>query len=247
MTVIALLMVGDGDLAILKETLPRNEHTFDVLYALCFTEEIADYLRPHPKCALAVSHEDVGYDLPATDGWRQAVYAPAAADHGTDNLFTLLNADEVWPFDPRSIPGAQDDGERVFMFRLPMFFTRHGEPWDETQPALDQLRWSFRPGWPEARMFHGGPTARFDPVRHYHCIPFPAGIPVVWTGLEIEHYPYRGPSDYAYKREASRSFSPANYGYDSPFWTPEMIDRVLRHDSGHYSQIKEGAPWTPSR
>ena len=225
---IGLLMVcGEDD--ILERTLAHNAQFVDWLYVLDGTipnSKSKAICEAHPKCAGYTRDADLDtgrYGGYPRDGWRQHLYEQAAADHGRDHWFLLLHGDELWTGLPDT------EGFDGFIFRLPFFFPREGEPWDDSVHPLDQLRWSLGPGWPEFRMFRGSPDVNFDPRQHFNVTP--SGLNRIGgCDYAILHYLYRAPDAQrarAATHERSR-FDPDNYQHithgDNVYWTDEMID-----------------------
>ncbi len=229
---IGLLLVAEEN-DILPRVLELNDPVFDLLYVL-------DGTKPNKASwnFCASTGKLAGYwtddDLPRPPdpegtvcGYRGFIYDEAVKLHGTDHWFLELHGDEVWTFDPQDVidenPGA--DG---FIFPLPFYFPRADEYWDDTTHPLDQLRWHMLPGWPEFRMFRGGPDVRFDPAQHFNTQPH--GLQnVIKVDYPIKHYPYRSPQAQHAKAELHErtGFDPANYQHivndDQVFWTDAMI------------------------
>ena len=143
-----------------------------------------------------------------------------------------MHGDEIWTVDPRSLIG---DGADGYIVRLPFYFPRHGDPWDDTKNPLDQLRWKLSPGWPEFRLFRGNPGVQFGVEQHFDTMP--SGITnVSWSGAEVKHYPYRSPATQRARAQLHErtGFDIDNYRHiidgDNVFWTDEMIARYQTQD-----------------
>ncbi len=159
-------------------------------------------------------------------------------DHGSNNWFLLLHGDEIWTFDPRDVMSGDHDG---YVFRLPFYFPKDGEPWDKYQHPVDQLLWSLGPGWPEFRMFRGNPRVKYDYAQHFNVRP--QGLEsVVTCDQEILHYPYRSPKVQRARaaRHERTQFDPDNYQHivndDQVFWTDDMISRS--QERPHSSELR---------
>lgn len=227
---IGLLMVADED-DILGRTLEINAGYVDCFYVLNGSNDTTrseDLLTGHEKCWGYWTDNELPEDeygtLPA-DGWRGFLYDEAADDHGYDNWFVLLHGDEIWTRDPRYIVAPRFDG---YVFRLPFYFPRAGEPWDYTRHPVDQLSWHLGPGWPEFRMFRGGDHVSYDPYQHFDVKP--RGVDRLALCMDrILHYPYRSPEVQrarAARHEQTR-FDPDNFQHivkdDAVYWTDDMI------------------------
>lgn len=224
---IGLLMINGED-DILERTLEHNTQFVDAFYVLDGTVDntVSEAVcRAHPKCWAYRRDADLPrppYTERTLCGYRQFIYQLAVMDHGPNNWFLVLHADEMWP-DPRNeTRGASHDG---FVYRLPFFFPRE---WDDDRHPLDQLHWSLWPGWPEFRLFKGGPGVAYDPVQEFNTRP--AGLSSVGYAADaILHYPYRSPwvqRDRALLHQRTQ-FDPDNYQHiihgDQVIWTDEMI------------------------
>lgn len=158
-------------------------------------------------------------------GYRQALLEMAVADYGCDNWFVVLHGDEVWTANPRLTVREEFDG---YVYLLPFFFPRDGEPWDDKKHPLDQLRWHLGPGFPEFRLFRGGPNVAYDPCQTFNTRP--NGIRNVALEPDpILHYLYRSPETQRARaaQHLETGFDPANYQHiaeqDQVYWTDEMI------------------------
>lgn len=226
---IGLMMVAEEN-DILADTLTQHEQIVDCFYALDGTRSDPGYshdtITASEKCAGYLTDRALGDDH-TTDGSRQALLDLAVRDHGSDHWFCLLHADEVWMCDPAEVivsyPGY--DG---YLFRLPFYVPR--EPWDNDVHPLDQLHWHFLPGWPEFRMFRGGPDVAYSPGQMFNVTP--TGINnTKQTGEVIRHYPYRSPRQQQLRAKAS--FDPDNYRHARQrryVWTNDMVaDALCQH------------------
>lgn len=230
---IGLLMVAEEN-DILERVLATHETIADVLYIL-------DGTTPNRKSKSILTNSPMlgGYwtdaDLPrppypegTTCGYRGFIYDQAVEEHGYDHWFLELHGDEVWTFHPAEVIDeyAHADG---FIFRLPFYFPR--EKWKPNVHPLDQLHWHYRPGWPEFRMFKGGPDVRFDPNQHFNTQP--SGLNnIVWDHTHrINHYPYRSPKQQKLRADhhAIHGLDPANYAHAAAgdfYWTDEMVEQA---------------------
>jgi hypothetical protein len=228
---------------ILEAVLTEHSKIVDAFYVLDGTapnDESKAICQSFDKCAGYATDADLPrppYPEGTTCGYRQFPYEMAVADYGCDNWFLELHGDEVWTFDPREITGGGADG---FIFRLPCYFPRAGEEWDDTKPPLEQLTWHVGPGWPEFRMFRGGPDINFDVNQHFNTKPNGLGR-VVDTGHIIKHYPYRSPKvqrERALLHQRTR-FDPDNYTHileeDAVYWTDERIRKFQQ--SPHFTEL----------
>lgn len=226
---IGLLMIN-GENDILERTLSINAELVDCFYVLDGTtpnRKSERICRSHGKC-WGYWHD---YRMPVMgrygtlprDGWRQHLYEHAAVDHGRDNWFLLLHGDEVWT----GLPDNMDDHDG-FMFSLPVYFPRAGEPWNPDVHPLDQLKWHLAPGYREFRMFRGGPDVNYDPQQHFNVTP--SGIHRIGgCNKPIKHYPYRAPE--LQRERAARhqvtGFDPGNYQHitddDAVYWDDQRI------------------------
>ena len=235
---IGLLMVADED-DILERTLDHNSQYLDAFYVLDGSTDRTEserICRAHPKCWGYRTDADLPrppYPEKSVCGYRQFMLDHAYQDHGYDNWFMVLHADELWTFDPNELVKQRAyDG---FVFRLPFFFPREGEPWDYHRHAIDQLSWSLGPGWPEFRLFKGGAHVAYEPTQRFNTRP--NGLTnVAVSGLPILHYPYRSP-EVQRRRAATHErtqFDPDNYQHivndDAVYWTDDMIGLYRRRN-----------------
>lgn len=229
---IGLLLVNEED-DILADTLAANAPLVDCFYVLDGT---ADNLHSrwvcesYLKCVGYWRDQDVPYDGPPRDGWRQFLYQHAVENHGHDNWFLLLHGDEVWTEHPADIAG-RHPGCDGLGFRLPFFVPREQDGWDPGRTPTDQLRWMLGPGWPEFRMFRGSPNVAFDPSQHFNVTP--AGLnAIAFTPYKILHYPYRSPEQQA--RRAQVTWDPDNYT-QTGLWSDERIESMRSHE--HFREL----------
>jgi hypothetical protein len=227
---IGLLMINGED-DVLEQTLAANCRFVDCFYVLDGTvpNDVSRRIcEQHPKCWGYLTDNDLPHprfpDRPV-DGYRQAIYELAVAEHGHDNWFLLLHGDEMWTALPDDLEA--HDG---FSFPLPFYFPRAGETWDYSIAPLEQLRWHLRPGYPEFRMFHGAPTVRFLESQHFNVTP--NGLQNIgWCDAPIKHYLYRSPEAQRARaaQHTASGFDPDNYLHivngDAVYWTDAMIDR----------------------
>ena len=172
------------------------------------------------------------YTPDARDGYRQFLYEHAITDHGHDNWFLLLHADEIWKQHPSGIVAAYPNHDG-FGFLLPFFVPRERDGWDDRHPFA-QLRWMLGPGWPEFRMFHGNPDVAYDPGQHFNVTP--SGLRnIAMTPNLIYHYPYRSPAVQA--ERAAVTFDPDNYRHTG-LWSDARIDECL-HSNPHAALLME--------
>lgn len=235
---IGLLLVNEED-DVLADTLTRHCDYVDVFYALDGTADNTyskSVITSADKCARYTT--DAELDGPVRDGTRQVLYDQAVGDYGYDHWFLLLHADEVWTCDPRWLTEAYPavDG---YGFRCPFYFPRQGEPWDYDKSALSQLHWHYAPGWPEFRMFKGGPDVAYDTTQHSSTQP--AGlVNVVWTREPIRHYPYRSPESQRARAAAHlrSGFDLSNYqhvlDHDAVYWDD---DRIAAARCAHHTEV----------
>lgn len=228
---VGLLMIN-GENDILERTLAANCEFVDCFYALDGTtpnEHSKAIVTAHPKCEGYVTDDEVAGErfgpLPR-DGWRQFLYEQASAAYGRDNWFLLLHGDEVWT----GLPDNMDDHDG-FMFSLPVYFPRAGEPWNPNVHPLDQLRWHLGPGYREFRMFKGGDHVNYEPQQHFNVTP--SGIHRVGgCDKPIKHYPYRAPELQRERaaRHQQTGFDPGNYQHitddDAVYWDDQRIEGV---------------------
>ncbi len=230
---VGLLMVAHEN-DILERVLAGHEQIVDVLYVL-------DGTVPNDYSARILSRSSklAGYwtdaELPRPPypegtvcGYRGFIYDQAVAEIGWEHWFLELHGDEVWTFHPQEAIDSHD-GADGFIFPLPFYFPR--EPWREGVHALDQLHWHMTPGWPEFRLFYGGPGVGFDPAQHFNTQP--GGLlNVVHDHRPIRHYPYRSPQVQRDRAQlhARTGFDPDNYRHivdgDHVYWTDEMIEQA---------------------
>ncbi len=228
MKFIGLLMVADED-DILDRTLEHNLGFVDWFYVLDGSKNPTrhGHMDWPFKCMGAYQDKDLpaGYPEKPTDGYRQFLLQKAVADWGPDNWFVLLHGDEMWTADPRDIATRNADG---FVFPLPFFFPREGEEWQDDVHPIDQLHWALGPGWPELRMFRGGPDVHYHSQQHFNVTP--GGLhTLAHVDAPIFHYPYRSPEVQRARAERHQTtgFDPDNYQHitegDNVYWTDEMI------------------------
>lgn len=245
--IVGLLMI-DGEDDVLERVIAEHERIVDVFYVLDGTwpNDYSEMIcKTSDKCGGYLTDRDLPrprFPAQARDGSRQALLELAYAAHGHDNWFALLHGDEVWECDPREVI-ASPNGTDGFGFRLPFYFPRAGEPWREDVHPLDQLRWSLGPGFPEFRLFRGGPGVGFDPFQHSSTRP--GGIESVqWTSDTIRHYLYRSPENQIARAERRRAtgFDPANYEHISAeggvYWTDEMIDDYRQKPHAYFTELR---------
>ncbi len=229
---IGLLMVAGED-DILERTLDHNARFLDAFYVLdgsTDTTESERICRAHPKCWAYRQDKDLPrppYTERTLCGYRKFIHDIAVMDHGPNNWFMVLHADEMWTVDPKGLTrGLTHDG---VIFQLPFFFPREGEEWDDHKHPLDQLHWNLGPGWPEFRLFRGRKGVAYDELQEFNTKP--SGISNVGfcTDAPILHYPYRSPAVQrarAAQHEVTQ-FDPDNYQHivkeDAVYWTDEMI------------------------
>lgn len=239
MKFIGLLMIN-GENDILEDTLAINAEYVDAFYVLDGTvpnDESERICHGHPKCHGYTRDADLPPSYPANpvDGYRQHLYEQAVTDYGYDNWFLLLHGDEVWTEDPRAIVTDSADG---YCFQLPFFFPRAGEEWDYARSPLDQLTWRLGPGWPEFRMFRGGPGVRFAKSQHFNVTPQGIGR-IAWVADPILHYPYRSPE--VQRERAAQTWDPDNYQHvtdrDAVYWTDEMIAAYQARPQGFSTDL----------
>ena len=228
---IGLMMVAGED-DVLERSLDHNSQHFDAFYVLDGSDDNTEserICRAHPKCWGYRTDSQLPrppYTERTLCGYRQFIYEHAVIDHGTDNWFMVLHADELWTQNPREITwNSRHDG---FIYRLPFFFPREGEDWDDNQHPFDQLHWRMGPGWPEFRLFLGGPHVAYNPTQEFNTMP--SGIRHVGVAdAPILHYPYRSPEvQRARAQQHERTqFDPSNYQHivrdDQVYWTDSMI------------------------
>lgn len=233
---IGLLMVADEN-DILERTLEHNSQWFDAFYVLDGSTDTAEserVCRANPKCWGYRQDKDLPrppYTERTLCGYRKFIHDMAVIDHGFGHWFMVLHADELWTQDPRDITrNTSFDG---FVYRLPFFFPRDGEGWEYDIHPIDQLHWNLGPGWPEFRLFRGGPTVAYRPQQEFSACP--TGIrKVAVADATISHYPYRSPEvqrSRAALHEVTQ-FDPDNYQHivkeDRVFWTDDMIVAHMR-------------------
>jgi len=226
---IGLLMVADEN-DILRETLAAHERIIDCFYVLDGTvpnQESEAICRASPKCSGYWTDADLPrppYPEDPVDGYRQVLYEAATAEHGFDHWFLLLHADEVWTFDPAQAVQEHPEAQGI-IFPLPLYFPRE---WVDDVPPLEQLRWSLRPGYPELRMFRGGPRVEFHPAQHFDVTP--VGVTSKATSQRvIRHYAYRAPAVQRARaaRHIETGFDPDNHRHivdrDETIWDDSRI------------------------
>ncbi len=172
-------------------------------------------------------------------GYRKAIHDAAVADHGPDNWFLILHGDEVWTFDPRDYADDPHDG---FVFNLPFYFPRSGELWDDGVPPLEQLRWHFRPGYPEIRLFRGHAGVGYDAGQQWNA--GPRGLTNIGRfPRRIKHYLYRSPA--VQRERAARhertGFDPDNYRHitdgDHVYWDDQRIASYQAKGDGYWTEL----------
>lgn len=244
MTYLGLLMVADEN-DILAATLEHNLRYVDAFYVLDGTvpnRESEAICRSFDKCAGYITDAELPRppfpDKPVC-GYRKAIHDQAVADYGPDNWFLVLHGDEVWTFDPRKYAHDPHDG---FVFNLPFYFPRAGEPWDDEQPPLEQLRWHLRPGYPEVRLFRGGPGVAYHPEQRWNA--GPQGLLNIGRFPDrINHYLYRAPD--VQRARAARhqvtGFDPANYQHitdlDAVYWDDARIAGYQTQGHGYFREL----------
>jgi hypothetical protein len=246
---IGLLMINGED-DILEDTLAVNAAYCDAIYVLDGTQPNGDsyeICRAHRNMN-RYTHEDdepfrARYGYQPRDGWRQHLYEQATDDYGFDNYFLLLHGDEVWTADPR--PLVTDDAG-LYIFLLPFYFPREGEPWDDSRGPLEQLHWNLGPGYPEVRMFRGHPHVSYDPRQHFNVTP--QGVAGTrYLHPEIQHYPYRSPDMQRARaaKHAANGFDPANYQHvldgDHVYWSDAMIADYQAKPHGFFVDLRYDA------
>ncbi len=248
---IGLLMVAEEN-DILERVLAEHLEIVDCFYVLDGTTpgqaQITSWHACRSSgCCMGYWHDR---DLPrppypegTTCGYRGFIYDKAVEQWGWDHWFLELHGDEVWTFHPDEVI-ADHPGADGFIFPLPFYFPRADEPWKENVHPLDQLRWHMRPGWPEFRLFRGGPDVRFSPTQHFNTQP--QGLHhVVTDHRPIKHYPYRAPKVQRTKAalHEKTGFDPSNYQHivngDNVYWTDEMIEAAKC--PAHREVVCEGA------
>jgi hypothetical protein len=245
---IGLLMVAEEN-DILERTLDHNSQYLDAFYVLDGTPDNTESERickAHPKCwgySTDAQLPRPPYTSETLCGYRQFIYEQAVADNGSDNWFLILHGDEVWTQDPRIITtNTRYDG---FIYRLPFFFPREGEPWDDSLHPVDQLSWGLGPGWPEFRLFRGNPTVQYDPLQQFNTRPFGINL-VAATPALILHYPYRSPEVQRIRADLHQQskFDPDNFAHivsdDAVYWTDEMIAGYMK--VAWFSELREVKP-----
>jgi hypothetical protein len=227
---LGLLMVSDEN-DILAATLEHNLQYVDAFYALDGTvpnTESERICRSFDKCAGYITDAELPRppfpDRPVC-GYRKAIHDMAVADYGPDNWFLILHGDEVWTFDPRDYANDPHDG---FVFNLPFYFPRAGERWDDNLSPLAQLRWHFRPGYPEIRLFRGHDGVGYDPGQQWNA--GPQGLKNIGRfPRHIKHYLYRAPAVQRERaeRHVRTGFDPDNYrhilDHDAVYWDDARI------------------------
>ncbi len=231
---IGLMMVAGED-DILERTLDHNAKFLDAFYVLDGSDDVSlseRICRAHPKCWGYRQDKDLPrppYTERALCGYRKFIHDLAVEDHGPDNWFMVLHADELWTVDPKGLTrGIRQDG---VIFQLPFFFPREGEEWNDSVHPLDQLHWSLGPGWPEFRLFRGRDGVAYTELQEFNTRP--SGIQNVGVAdAPILHYPYRSPAVQrarAAQHEVTQ-FDPDNYQHivrdDAVYWTDDMIAKA---------------------
>ena len=240
MKFIGLLMVADEN-DVLDRTLAHNARFVDWFYALDGTSDRVQssaLITSHPKCAAYLHDENCG--VQPRDGWRQHLLDLAVLNYGPDHWFLLLHGDEVWTADPRETVAAHP-GHDHFLYRLPVYFPRAGEPWNYKRHPLDQLRWNLGPGWPEVRLFRGGEGVAFDPRQHFNVTP--SGLRSLGASqAPIKHYPYRAPDVQRARarRHQTTGFDPDNYrhilDHDAVYWDDGRIEAYRQNE--HFRDLR---------
>lgn len=232
---IGLLLVNQED-DILAEILERHEQIIDCFYALDGTPDNAysrDVLSSSEKCAGYLTDDEIGG--PIVCGIRQVLHDLAVEEHGPDHCFLILHGDEIWQATPEEII-ADHPGADGFVLRLPFYVPR--DEWDYNLTPFEQLVWSFRPGWPEFRMFLGGEGVRYD--RGQYMNTQPGGLcSVVWTNHTIKHYPYRSPE--SQRARATAGLDPDNYRHAAAgrfYWTDEMVAAAICNHHTHITRVE---------
>ena len=231
--IVGLLMVSHED-DVLAATLQKHTANVDVFYALDGTypnDWSRSLIESHPRCHgyWQDSRLPPEYGTQPRDGWRQWLLEHAYADHGHEHVFALLHADEVWTRSPAEIADEHPEANG-FIMRLPVYFP---QIWIVGRDPLEQLKWHLIPGWPEFRMFRGGPDVRYDTRQHFNVTP--QGIDrIVSVDAPIRHYPYRSPETQRKRANHTEAtgWDPDNYrhvlDHDEVFWTAETIERWQR-------------------
>lgn len=230
------LLMNAHENDILRDTLAASTEHLDAFYVLDGTvpnDESRRICESFANCGgyMTDAQLDQRFGEKPVCGWRQAIYEMAVTDHGFDNWFVLLHGDEMLMFDPRDLP-AQHPSADGFVCRLPFYFPRDGEPWDD-RPPLEQLHWRLGPGYPEFRMFRGGEHVAYIPNQRFNTQP--TGLAnVVQTDAEIRHYLYRGPVEQVARaeRHVVTEFDLDNYRHvlaGNVYWSDAMIARFRTH------------------
>lgn len=142
-----------------------------------------------------------------TDGdARSPILEQAYADHGHDHWFLLAHADEVWVTDPRDSIAANPDADGITI-RLRLAF--NDNPWDYEVSVLAQCRRYLVPGWPEFRLFRGGPEVHYASGQHFNVVPSGISRRAADPAAVVNHYPFRSPESQL--RRAGDSWDPENY------------------------------------
>lgn len=241
------LLMTSGENDVLERTLTLNMRWLDRLYVLSGDQD-ADgaYAICDRVCGAKLAGFFRDSDLPdrfpqpVRDGARQHLHREAAFHHMVvpdDHLWCLLiHGDEVWADDPRDLPTVYPHADG-FVFLLPLYFPREGEPWQPDLHPLDQLRWNVGPGWPEFRMFRHSDTVTYDPAQHFNVTP--AGVRnIEHTSRVIRHYPFRSPTHQRDRaaRHLHTGFDPDNYrhitDHDLVYWTDHHI--AQQHPAHHH-------------
>lgn len=226
---IGLLMVADED-DIIDRTLEVNREFVDAFYVLDGSDSVhvANLCNTDAKC-WGLTHDRFlpeEYGTNPVDGWRQYLLEQAVSDHGPDHWFLLLHGDELWTQHPRFTVDGRYDG---FIYGLPFFFPRAGEPWLDDVHPIDQLNWHLGPGYPEFRMFRGSDKVSYNRRQHFSVAPQGIGR-IGYSRAPILHFPYRSPEVQRARaaRHERTQFDPDNYRHitdgDEVYWTDEMID-----------------------
>ena len=231
---IGLLMIN-GENDILPAVLKTHCEIVDVFYVLDGTipnDESRRICEATGKCGGYITDAELPrprFSEKPVCGWRQAIYEMAVADHGWDHWFLVLHGDEIWTQHPDQIIQPGVDG---YVMLLPFYFPRDGEPWDYGQHPLEQLHWNLAPGFPEFRMFHGGPNVRYLEGQTFNTRP--EGIErTVVCDAPIRHYLYRSPSVQRVRahQHQETQFDPDNYqhitDHDAVYWTGDRIAEYM--------------------
>lgn len=235
--IIGLLMVSHEN-DVLAEVMAANAPLVDGFYALDGTIpnlESKRLLEGLPGCWGYMHDIEISHD-PPRDGWRGRLLEQAYVDHGHDHWFVLLHGDEVWTANPRAMVERYGHLADGLMFLLPMYFPHEIDGWEDSVAPLAQLRWHLGPGYPELRMFKGGPDVHYDPEQHHRVQPEGCHRLLV-TPAVIRHYLFRAPAEQVARAQRHRAngFDPSNYAHigddgTGTLWGQDLIDaRLLPH------------------